>query len=326
MTREAFVKAFQRDLATKYPHGYQGKWHRFVFHFSDISNVTSILESGKLYSRNKATALGVMHNDNASDDVIGNTGLDAKNFVRFYFGTGTPTQFHNEGFKPKNKIKNNAHCPLPIFLLFDFVKVLSREDCLFSSGNIAASGVDIYRDITELHKLEFEYIYHRGVIPDTLNMRHVVYCRHAEVLVPDELDIENYLKFIYVRSQAERETLLYILSEEIKNALQHKVLIGTNGLFEPDRFYVENVIFMDGRIIINFSKSTTDKYRIQVKVTNNDTKKIWEHDADNISLEDKRLTIKLNEQFIGTHMELILKIDENLAYANMLIDYDNFIF
>lgn len=326
MTREAFVRQFQKELAQKFPHGFQSWWHQFIFHFSDISNVNSILKSGKLYSRNRAIELGLMQNDNASDEVMGKTNPITKDFVRFYFGTRTPTQFHNEGFTPKNKIKNNAHCPMPIFLLFDFVKLLSREDCSFSGGSVAAVGADIYSDITALNNLEFELIYHRGTIPDTLNTRHVVHCRHAEVLISNELDIYNYLSFIYVRSQAERETLLYTLPLDTTDAIQDKVLVGTDGLFESYRFYVENVIFIEEQIVVNFSMLTIDKYRIQVKITNNDTGKIWEHDAKDISLEDKRLTIKLNEQFAGTHVEFVLKIDENLAYANMLVNYDNFIF
>ena len=109
MGREAFVKAFQKELASTYNIGYQKWWSEFLFHFSDISNVVSILNRGKLYSRNKALRLGLMHNDNADDDVIGNTGLSAKDYVRFYFGALTPTQYHNEGLKPKSQIHHRFY-------------------------------------------------------------------------------------------------------------------------------------------------------------------------------------------------------------------------
>lgn len=326
MSREAFVKAFQKDLATKYPYGYQGWWHRFLFHFSDISNVTSILSSGKLYSRNKAMALGVMQNDNASDEVIGNTGLDAKDFVRFYFGTGTPTQFHNEGFKPQNKIKNNAHCPLPIFLLFDFSKLLSHEDSHFSSGNIAASGVDIYTDITALNSLEFEYIYHRGYIQEPLNTRHVIYCRHAEVLIPDVLDIADYLSYICVRSEAEKETLLYSLPSEIGKSLKDKLLVRTNGLFESRRMYVENVKFVNERIEIIFSMATSDKYVFKTTVINLDTGIKRERETGLVSLDSKQVAIQLDSQYVGSNMEFRLEIDGHLAYVNMFASDDNLVF
>jgi len=327
MSREDFVRLFQIDLAKKFPHGYQGWWHKFIFHFSDISNITSILNSGKLYSRNKAISLNLMNNDNASDEVIGNTGLNAKDFVRFYFGTGTPTQFHNEGFKAKDKIKNNAHCPLPIFLLFDFIKLLSKDNSHFSSGNIAAINADLYSDITKLNSLEFEYIYHRGYIQDPLNTRHIVYCRHAEVLIPNELNIYDYLLYICVRSQAEKETLLYYLDINIAKKLKDKLLVRSNGLFEPHRLYVENVKFINGRIEIGFSMPTTDKYVMKATVINKDTGRKWEHDTkDVISLESKNIGITLKEEYIGSVIEFKLEIDGNVAYHNNLDNEDILVF
>jgi len=133
MERKRFVEEFQSQLATNFNVGYQNWWHKFLFHFTDIRNIISILNTGKLYSRNRALKLKLMKNDNADDDVIGNTGLRAKDYVRFYFGTKTPTPYHNEGFKPKYSVTHNAHCPVPVFLFFDFVKVLSREDSQFST-------------------------------------------------------------------------------------------------------------------------------------------------------------------------------------------------
>ena len=326
MSREAFVQAFQSNLATRFPHGYQSWWHRFIFHFSDISNVTSILSTGKLYSRNKAIALGLMQNDNANDEVIGNTGLNAKDFVRFYFGTGTPTQFHNEGFKPQSKIQNNAHCPLPIFLLFDFVKLLAREDSHFSSGNIAADGADIYTDIANLNSLEFEYIYHRGYIQEPLNTRHVVYCRHAEVLIPDELDITDYLSYICVRSEAEKETLLHSLPSEIGKSLEDKLRVLTNGLFEPRRLYVESVKFINERIEIIFSMATKDKYIFKSTVVNLDTGVKRERETGQVSLESKQVSIQLDSQYIGDNIEFHLEIDGHLAYANVFVNDGDLVF
>lgn len=326
MSREVFVKAFQKDLATRFPHGYQGWWHRFIFHFSDISNVTSILENGKIYSRNKAIELCLMQNDNANDEVISNTGLNAKDFVRFYFGTGTPTQFHNEGFLPQNKIKNNAHCPLPVFLLFDFVKLLSREDSHFSSGNIAATDAGIYTDIAALNSLEFEYIYHRGYIQEPLNTRHVVYCRHAEVLIPDSLDIYDYLSYVCVRSEAEKETLIHSLPSEVNTYLKDKLLVRTNGLFEPRRLYVESVKFSDRRIEIVFSKSTEDRYTMNTTIINHDSGATRERSTGEILIENKQVSIQLDSQYIGSKIEFRLAIDGNLAYANIFETDNNLIF
>ena len=326
MSREAFVQQFQKQLAQKFSHGYQSWWHRFIFHFSDISNMSSALNGGKLYSRNRAMALGLMKNDNASDEVIGNTNFNAKDFVRFYFGTLTPTQFHNEGFKPKSKIQNNAHCPLPVFLLFDFVKLLSHEQSHFSSGNMAVSNVDIYHNIQDLERLEFEYIYHRSPILEPLNKRHVIYCRHAEVLIPDELKIYDYLSYICVRSQAERETLLFTLSATQCEQLIDKVLVRTTGLFHPNRLYVERVQLLNARFSIVFSMATHEKYVMNVTVVNHDTGATWKHNTDEISLESKEVFIDLKPKYIGSCVEIRLEIDGHLAYANSFDADDELIF
>ncbi len=219
MTREALVKAFQAKLFARFPNGFQHWYPNFIFHYSHIENIVSILNSGKLYSRKKTIEEGVMSNDNANDEVIDHTVEKHKEYIRFYFGAKTPTQYRNEGILPKHKIQNNAHCPVPVFLLFDFVKLLSKDDTEFSGGNIAAEGAEIYDDIEQLKQLEFEYIYDRNPLPQENYRGHIIYCRHAEVLVKDELDIYDYLKFVCVRSEAEKETLLYLIDSEAKRKI-----------------------------------------------------------------------------------------------------------
>ena len=290
MSRQTFVEEFQAQLAAKYNAGYQSWWHEFLFHYSDISNIISVLNSGKLYSRNKALERGLMQNDNADDDVIGNTGLSAKDYVRFYFGTLTPTQYHNEGFKSKYNIQHNAHCPVPVFLLFDFVKLLARDDSKFSSGNIASHGVDIYSNIENLNQLEFENIYHRGSTYQETNPSHITYCRHAEVLIPNELNIYDYIEYVFVRSEAEKQTLLYHLDSNTKQKLEQKIRIHTNGLFYADRFYIENIRLDDDMFHISFSKATSDKFDFVFNITNNDTGLNYKEEIPQVSLESKTAT------------------------------------
>lgn len=315
MNRQAFVEAFQKQLSSKFNAGYQSWWHEFLFHYSDISNIISVLNSGKLYSRNKALELGLMQNDNADDDVIGNTGLSAKNYVRFYFGTLTPTQYHNEGFKSKHNIQHNAHCPVPVFMLFNFVKLLSREDSRFSSGNIASNGVDIYSNIEDLNQLEFENIYHRGSTYHESNPSHIIYCRHAEVLIPDELNIYDCIEYVCVRSEAEKQTLLYHLDEDIKQKLEQKIRIHTNGLFYADRFYVENIRLVDDLFDISFSTATSDKFDFLFNITNNDTGLSYREEVPEVSLESKTVTFKIKNGYVSENMSLEIKIDGSLAYT-----------
>ena len=326
MSREAVVQAFQEQLKEKFPDGYQSWWHRFLFHFSDIRNIISILESETLYSRSEAIRLGKMQNDNADDDVMGNTGLQAKDFVRFYFGTLTPTQYHNEGFKPLSQVINNAHCPLPVFLLFDFVKLLAREDSHFSSGNIAVQNPEIFSDISDLEKLEFEHIYHRGSLYSATNPAHIKYCRHAEVLIPNALDIVSYLEYIFVRSEAEKETLLYTLSiDALREQYREKIRVHVNGLFHPDRLYVDTVTKDDTRVVLHFSKATQERYSMVLCIKNMESMEIKEYRSESIKLENRKVSMMLDEAFIDAEIEVHLTIDDNLAYKHCFRKHNNLI-
>ena len=50
-----------------------------------------------------------MRSDNASQSVISVTMDDAKDYARLYFRPLTPTQFHNEGYKPEHIRKHEVN-------------------------------------------------------------------------------------------------------------------------------------------------------------------------------------------------------------------------
>lgn len=76
-------------------------WPDYFYHFTDVHNAVSIIESGWIYSRTQAQAKDIMVNDNASRVVIDMTGDEKKTYGRLYFRPLTPTQYHNEGYKPE---------------------------------------------------------------------------------------------------------------------------------------------------------------------------------------------------------------------------------
>lgn len=269
MTRENFVKKFQAELLAKFPSGFQSWWPNFVFHYSDVKNIASVLNRGILYSRDQAIRQGLMSNDNANDKVISQTDKDLQQYVRFYFGAKTPTQYHNEGIKPLASISNNAHCPVPVFLLFDFLKLLSLPNVRFSNGNIAASNPEIYSDITELQKLEFEHIYNRASLPsDHYSRQHIVYCRNAEVLVRDELRIEELLRYICVRSEAERDTLLSLMNKDAQKLYSDKIKVFTkDGIFYRDRLYVNKVTLSGQLLTIELANAKKNLFDVTTQYT-----------------------------------------------------------
>lgn len=319
MTRENFVKKFQAELLANFPSGFQSWWPKFIFHYSDVNNIASVLNTGILYSRDQAIRHGLMSNDNANDAVISGTDEELKKYVRFYFGAKTPTQYRNEGIKPLSSISNNAHCPVPVFLLFDFVKLLSLPDIHFSNGNIAATKPEIYDDITDLKKLEFNYIYNRESLPSGPYSRHIIYCRHAEVLVRDELRIEDFLKYICVRSEAERDTLLSLMNKDVQKMYSDKIKVFTkDGIFYKDRLYV-NKVSLNGQLLsvelANAKKSLFDLETVYTVIDSGITRT-----STHLKMAiPTKLNGSLSEPIGSNGIEFSLFLDKNLVYKGRLL-------
>ena len=178
-------------------------WPRFAFHYTDVTNVVSILKTGCLYSRKEAIAKRLMLNDNASRQVIENTYNDATSIVRLYFRPLTPTQYYNEGYKhPDLRYDSdpNANTPVPVFLLFDLERLLKLKSTFFSEATLAGSGAKTKRGIDEFVKLKFDAIYSRGWENSEADRRY----RHAEIGCESPLDLESNLCYIVCRNQIER--------------------------------------------------------------------------------------------------------------------------
>jgi len=319
MTKKEFLKEFQARQKSKFKYGYQNWWTRFVFHYNDIHNIVSILNSAKLYSRNKAKKLNLLKTDIANDDVIAHTNTSVHDYVRFYFGAKTPTLYRNEGLIPQNQILDNAHCPVPVFLLFDFIKVLSIDGVWFSNGNMGVENLEVYNDINKLDSLEWEYIYHRNSLYQTPNSRHINYCRNAEVLVKDELNIYDFLKWICVRSKADKDTLLNLVDETTKKSIKDKINIFTSdGLFHNKRLYIEEVKLNKKHVEINFLNRDNQEFILKGIAKSLATGEV-------IS-KSKIFKVKSNISYIIEGMDIskglhfVLYIDENIVYNNVLFD------
>lgn len=319
MSRKDFVTEFQKKLLSDFQSGFQSWWANFIFHYSDVKNIASILNTGLLYSRSQAIVKGLMTNDNANDAVISRTDEELKKYVRFYFGAKTPTQYRNEGIKHSSAITQNAHCPVPVFLLFDFVKLLSLSDTRFSNGNIAAENPEIYDDIVDLEKLEFKYIYNRESLPSEPYSRHIIYCRHAEVLVRDELAIEEFLKFICVRSEAERETLLSLMNDDTRIRYGAKIKVFTkDGIFYKDRLYVNKVSLNGQLLIIELANAKNNQFDFEATYTVIDSGESRRITHLNMAIPSK-LHTNLPEPIGQQGIVFALYLDNNLVYQGKLI-------
>lgn len=191
-----------RDLARKYKLGaVRSRWLRFAFHLTDVRNAAAILRMGKVSCRADLESSGGIPFDIASPKVIAKTGHAVKDCVRMYFRPLTPTQYRWEGIRPKDRLWEGSHCPVPVFFLFDLPSILSLDDCSFSESNQAKLGFNqLFTTAEELSFFDFGKIFHMDRLSDE-EKRDIISHRNAEIIVKKELDLAS-LKYIYCRSVA----------------------------------------------------------------------------------------------------------------------------
>lgn len=259
-------------------------WADYVFHFSDMKNIIKILELGKLYSRNKTLKEGLMQNDNASQDVINQTEDNIHDQVRFYFRPMTPTQYNNEGLIRENP--KDAHCPRPVFLLFDNKIVEHHIGNSFISEKTLASSLSqnlITYNIEEINNYNYTKIYHSGSY-DPVFEADIKQYRQAEYCINEEVDLSD-LKYIITRSAAEKDMLLWWLHSKNINKYDSIIKsssdVGFQMMFYRRNLYIENVDLTDEYAKINVMNYSNDyDFKIVVKCDNDD-KRVFEYKLEN---------------------------------------------
>ena len=298
-------------------------WPRFLFHCTDIRNVVNVLESGELLSRTQVNRYGHLPVDIAAPDIINQTDTRWHDYVRLYFRPKTPTQYNNEGFRPVGQRKLGAHCPVPVYLLFEASAVLSRQDSLFTDGNLA-SGVDPKHTINELRQMPFQLIYHDTWFGSDEKQK-IVYHRNAEVLIPQRLGLSTVQR-ILCRSQAEYETLLNLLSRGARNRWVGKIgVVPKLNLFNSKWSFVQQVEMSGQSMLFRFNRNTETPgpFRARVEIyawSFGDSRKYtW---ANGEYQADTELKIALSNPSNPHDYSVLLYLDDHLAFKGYYEDYN----
>lgn len=232
-------------------------WPNFLYHFTDVHNASNILYEGFIWSRQKAEDKRVMKNDNASHAVIAATNHDNKCYGRLYFRPLTPTQYHNEGYKPEEIRDNaiNANCPVPVFLCLSANATLSLDGTLFAEKGLAGNRHNIRAGVDEFKKLNFKKIYHDGwYTPDNADIKEY---RHSEVIHENGFPVEPLLRGILCRSEAERETLLFLLGQysmRLYNTYKNRIIYNPKyRCFFNNGIFVKAVSVLDNKLKVEFN-------------------------------------------------------------------------
>jgi hypothetical protein len=309
------ITDFLKGLSNAYRLGrVSSKLAEFVYHHTDVQNAVEILNSGQLLCRSELERLNRMPVDNASRTVIANTNSSIKDFVRLYFRPKTPTQYRNEGIRPIGRRWEDAHSPVPIFFLFDAVKVLTMDSSLFSERNLAKHGeTQLYSTGDELAQFDFGKIFHSGGLNhySQEDKQSIIACRNAEVVVPHNMDLSP-LRLVICRSPAEKETLLNLLSYEAFDRWASKIMVDTKAdLFFREWSFVQSANLSSTSAMFEFSPETSEPGPFQLTITaQGNTQQIGRRDN---FYANSRIKFNLGEPM--WKYEVRLKLDDSLAYV-----------
>ena len=297
-------------------------WPDYLFHVTDIQNAVAILREGVLLSRHGAIRQGLMVTDNASGEIIAQTESRWKDYVRLYFRPRTPTHYQSEGFRPPGQRVYEAHCPVPICLLFDSYSVLAQVGSLFSNGNLAADA-DVFEATDDLEQLPFDRIYHDSWFGPE-NRGTIVFHRNAEVAVPAQLGL-GALRFVGCRSQAEYESFLHLLPPRAQMRWADKIgLAPRMHLFNKRWTFVESAELGSTKVVLQFSRHslTPGPFSAKVSITDTISEKrfAW---VDQCYEADGLLEVSLCDIGPLTDFSIRLSLDGQLAYAGRYQETDN---
>lgn len=289
-------------------------WPKYVFHYTDVRNAVEILKSGKLLCRSELDKHQGMVVDNASKNIMAQTDAYVRDFVRLYFRPQTPTQFRNEGIRPRSMWELDSHCPVPIFFLFDSTDVLTRADSRFSAGNLAAGETILCSTAEELAGFDFKKIYHVGAFQKHLRGT-IIYHRNAEVVIPTEMDLSS-LKYIFCRSPAEKDTFLALLPPELFLEWNKKVLVASKSqIYYCSWTFIETAELTSSHITMNFSPDTITPgpFNMFMIITDIDSGKTF-HYRDKTFQANGRFSIALPKGVGRYRIQIIL--DDDLAFTS----------
>ncbi len=317
-----FIDKLKNDPSIKYSD--RSFWPDFLFHYTPLETAIKILNDGKLKSRYDLERNDELLIDIACKDILSHTDTEKKKNVRLYFRPKTPTQYKIEGIRTDQAISEyDAHCPIPIFFLFDSKELLTLKHTKFTDGNISSTNVIVDSSASFLKQLPFNKIYHIGPYNPNLHWE-IKFHRCAEILYPHELNLST-LKYICCRSDAEKDTLLNLLPLKIWSEWKNKIIVSRTSFFEGKWTFLDKVQLFDNKILFYFSPDTKTPgpFVLKLQIMDIETGKTYKktiNDFYTTSYKSSCFNIALPETVESYNVKLYL--DDNLCYSNDYNKYD----
>jgi hypothetical protein len=245
---EAHIVKWEATLTSPF-RPYRSKWPSRLFHHAPIENAVKILLDGNLRSRDDPA-------NQRAKDVAAPGVIDARNHAhgsaRLYFRPRTPTQYHIEGIRKRGECQygDDTHAPVLVMMVFNARNILALPDVKFCDRNMQLGSSEPGGSEEYFSKIPFDKVFHEGSIGGD---RSIIEHRCAEVLAQSPLPLANTLQWVYCRTAAERDTLLYLLGAK-QAEWSPRILISDDLLlFERRHVFVESVFLSSNGINLQLS-------------------------------------------------------------------------
>ena len=296
--------------------GTRRHWPNWLYRSDHVENAAEILNSGRLLSRAAAEDGNLIRTDSGSPQYVRQLSRQHRKLVRLYFRPRTPTQYVNEGIRPRGSIEYGAHMPVPVYLLFSS-SLLAEEGVSFTKGRLA-QGTEVGDSAEFLKSIAFADVYHdRSVGRPGLSERRptILNARHSEVVIANELPLGE-LKHVVCRSEAERETLLHLLSPQARRGWLRKVRVDEGGrrIFQKRGTFVQRAELSASRSQFQFYLTDESEMRgpFELRVERTVEGRTSRARREDFVVSGKRVVYRLDEPVRSYRVRVTL--DGNLAY------------
>lgn len=263
-----YLKLKNEVDSLKQNYKFQGLWH-----FTDFDNLASIFKEGCLLSRQECVTNHIDFVDGAEPDIINHTNGIILQSTRFYYRPQTPTLFNNEGIKSL-AYQNKVHISRPVYLLFSDELIYS-EATYFSDGNARHHLTNMGNGLDFFCNIEWANVFHNTSIPEYFEeeaKRNIIRCRQAELLSPEKVQLNKYLKNIIFRSKADLKQANYLLGESTLYQVNEGVFSDKDRLPMDDKNYNNFIsdygyrVFTNGLGVILYLKRPLNNYKITFNI------------------------------------------------------------
>jgi len=206
--------------------------------------------------------------------------------------------------------------------VFHFSKVFMLDGVKFTDGNLA-NNPNIYDNIKDLQKLNFELIYHRTWFEPS-QRDTIIHARHSEILVKNRLPLDGNLKMLIVRSQAEKEMLLYRMSEPLRAFYANKIFIQPRtGIFSNSWLYLNKVSIIDNVIHLDWHGcehilKCQERYHLKVTIRNLNSFNERSLERNCWYPNQHLLKLSLPDGFRDCGLEIEVFLDGGLVYCGVV--------